>query len=95
MLKDSLCHELLTNLGAKGSKRSVNNRVTTFCKSFFQNKIVVHERWAVKNSFMTYVCYAPDVFFLTVLYMLQNIIIPKTINFTAKAFLGIKMDLFD
>ena len=34
----------------------------------FQKYFVVHERSAVKNSFRTYVCYAPDVLFLTVLY---------------------------
>ena len=31
--------------------------------------MVVHERRVVKNSFITYVCYAPDVLFWTVLYI--------------------------
>ena len=30
---------------------------------FFQKYFVVHEQSAVKNTFSTYVCYAPDVFF--------------------------------
>ena len=36
---------------------------------FFQKYLVVYERSAVKNSSSTYVCYAPDVSFWTVLYM--------------------------
>ena len=37
---------------------------------FFQKKFVVHERWAVKNPFSTYVCYAPDGLFWLNLYVL-------------------------
>ena len=35
---------------------------------FFEKKIVAHEWSAVENSFITDVCYAPDVLFWTVLY---------------------------
>ena len=44
-------------------------RLPTFIRVFPKKKIVVHERSALKNSFSTYVCYAPDVLFWTVLYL--------------------------
>ena len=37
LLKDSLCRELVTNLDAKGAKRSVKMWTTTFYKSFSNN----------------------------------------------------------
>ena len=35
---------------------------------FFQKHICVHELQAIQNSFIKYVCYAPDALFWTVLY---------------------------
>ena len=63
MFKDSLRLEKLTDLDAKGAKRSVKMWTTNFSKSFFEKYCVVRDWWAVKNSFTTYVCYAPDVLF--------------------------------
>ena len=40
--KDSLCLQKLTDLDAKGAKRSVNLWATNFIKSFFQKYFVVH-----------------------------------------------------
>ena len=37
MFKDSLCREYLTNLGVKGTKRSVKICTTIFCKTSFKN----------------------------------------------------------
>ena len=51
--KDSLCPEQLTNLSAKGAKRSVQMWTTSFYESFFQKYFVVHEWSAVKNSIST------------------------------------------
>ena len=42
---------------------------TFFYKSFFQKYFVAHEQSAVKNSFSTYLCYAPDGLFWLNLYM--------------------------
>ena len=56
-----LCCKWLTNLDAKGAKRSVKMWNKHFYKSFFNQKwFVVHKRSAVKNSFITRVCYALD-----------------------------------
>ena len=37
LFKDSLCRKWLTNLDAKGAKRSLKMWNTSFCKSFFKN----------------------------------------------------------
>ena len=58
--KVSLCPENLSNLDAKGAKRSVKSWATNFYKIFFPKYFVVHERSAVRNSFSTYVSYDPD-----------------------------------
>ena len=50
--KDSLCLGKLTDLDKKGAKRSVKMWAT----NFFQECVVLHELWAVKDSFSTYVC---------------------------------------
>ena len=47
---------------------------------FFKNillHMIVFERWAFKNLFITYVCYAPDVLFWTVLYVCLQIEKPQ------------------
>ena len=49
--KDSLCLEKWTYFDAKGAKRSVKTWATNF---FFQKYFVLYERWAVKNSIITY-----------------------------------------
>ena len=59
-----------------GRKRSVKMCATNIYKSFFQDILLytVHERWAVKSSFITYVCHGPDFFIAlswTVLYIYQ------------------------
>ena len=53
--KDSLCPEFLTNLGAKGAKRSVKMRAIKFYKNYFQKYFVLHEQQAVKISFIMYI----------------------------------------
>ena len=54
--KGWLCLEKLTNLNAKGAKRSVKMWATNFYKSFFQKYFFVVSEWlVVKNSFSTYV----------------------------------------
>ena len=62
MFKDSQYCELLTNLDAKCSKISLQMLTV-------QNDFVVHEWSAVKNSFITYVCYTPDGLFWLNLYV--------------------------
>ena len=52
--KVSLCLESLTNLDAKGAKRSGKMRATNFCKNIFKKTFFAHERSAVKNSFSSY-----------------------------------------
>ena len=37
---------------------------TNFYNSFFYKYFVEHEQWAVENSLITYVCYAPELFIL-------------------------------
>jgi len=49
--KVSLCLEKLTNLDAKGAKRTLKIWATNSFKSFFQKYFVIHERSAVKNTF--------------------------------------------
>ena len=60
----------MTNLDAKGDKRSVKMWTASFYKSFFKNMLLynVHEQSSVKYSFSTYVCYASDGLFWFNLY---------------------------
>ena len=54
--KDSLCLEKLTDLGAKGAKRSVKMLTTNFYKSFFKNILLYMNGWLSKiRSVHTYV----------------------------------------
>ena len=58
-----------------GRKRCQNKRKDVgykFLLNLFQWYFVVYKLWAVKNSVSTYVCYAPDSLFWTVLYVLNK-----------------------
>ena len=61
--KDLPCRQKLTNLDAKGAKRSIKIWTTNFYKSFFKNMLLY------KISLSTYVCYAPDGLFWLNLYI--------------------------
>ena len=70
MFKDSLWREWLTNLDAKGAKRSVKMWTTNFYKSFSKNILLyMSSRLSKIRSVHTYyVCYAPDGLFWLNLY---------------------------
>ena len=58
-----------------GRKRCQKKRKDVDCKllqEIFQKYVVVHEQSAVENSFITYVCYAPDGLFWLNLYLAHN-----------------------
>ena len=58
----------MTNLDAKGAKRSVKMQTTNYYKRFSKKYFVVHEQSAVENSFSKYIFYAPDGLFWLNLY---------------------------
>ena len=59
---DFILDQKLTNLDAKGAKRSVKMWATNFYKSYFKNILLYMsiEQSAVKKPFSIYACYAPD-----------------------------------
>ena len=60
----------MTNLDARGAKKGKDVDYKPSIR-VFQKYFVVHEHSAVKNSFSTYVCYAPDGSFWLNLYVLK------------------------
>ena len=54
--KVSLRLEILTNLDAKGAKRSIKIWAIKFQEKIFKNIFFSHKLWAVKDSFSTYIC---------------------------------------
>ena len=56
MFKNSLCREKLSNLDAKGAKRSVKMRTTILYKTFFKNILFYMNGWPSEiSSVHTYV----------------------------------------
>ena len=59
---------IIDQFGRKRCQKKRKDLDYKLLKEILQKYFVVHKRWTVKNSFITYVWYASDVLFWTVLY---------------------------
>ena len=82
---------MIDQFGRKRCQKKRKDVDYKILEEFFQKYFFVHEQSAVKNSFSTYVCYAPDGLFWLNLYnaILKTAII--TLLTTKNAFLSCKL----